>query len=245
MVNPATTAVSPAVQQACDAGIPVIVYDRFVEPDTDITASMYADEVQDGYNCGQAIVEALGGNGDVVILGGIPGIGVTEDRMEGARQAFAEAPGINVLAEGFSDYDPAKGRQVMEEWLQKYDQIDAVWSDSGIQAVGAIDALEEAGRLDEVKMIAGGQFNHYLRLWNELGFPGCGSTISSDTGILAAQLGIDIVRGKYLPEANIPGPLVVISQDTLPDYYRPDLPDSYWASDHLPDSVLKEIYAEQ
>ncbi len=73
VVNPATTAVSPAVQQACDAGIPVIVYDRFVEPDTNITASMYADEVQDGYNCGSAIVEALGGEGNVVILGGHPG----------------------------------------------------------------------------------------------------------------------------------------------------------------------------
>ena len=97
-----------------------------------------------------------------------------------------------------------------EEWLQAYDQIDAVWSDSGIQAVGAVDALEEAGRLDEVQMIAGGQFNHYLRYWSEKGFTGCGSTISSDVGLLASQLGIDIVRGRYLPAANIPGPLVEI-----------------------------------
>lgn len=245
VVNPATTAVSPAVQQACDAGIPVVVYDRFVEPDTNITASIYADEVQDGYNCGTSIVEALGGEGNVVLLGGIPGIGVTEDRMAGARQAFEEAPGINILAEGYSDFDPAKGRQVTEEWLQAYDQIDGLWSDSGIQAVGAIGAIEEAGRLDEFKMIAGGQFNHFLRLWSELGFTGCGSTISSDVGLLASQLGIDIVRGRYLPTENIPGPLVVISQDTLADYYRPDLPDSYWATDHLPDSLLQEIYANQ
>jgi ribose transport system substrate-binding protein len=245
VLNPATTAVSPAVQQACDAGIPVVVYDRFVEPGTGVTASMYADEVQDGYNCGKSIVDALGGTGDVVILGGIPGIGVTEDRMEGARQAFAEAPGINVLAEGYSDYDPAKGRQIMEEWLQKYDKIDAVWSDSGIQAIGAVDALEEAGRLGEVKMVAGGQFNHYLRYWSEKGFTGCGSTIASDVGLLAAQLGIDIVRGKYLPTANIPAPLIVISQDTIADYFRPDLPDSYWATEFLPDSLLLEIYAEQ
>ena len=244
VLNPATTAVSPAAQQACDAGIPVVVYDRFVEPDTDITASLYADEIQDGYNGGKAIVDTLGGEGKVAILGGIPGIGVTEDRMEGARVAFREAPGIEVIAEGFSNYDPATGRQIVEEWLLAFDQIDAIWSDSGLQAVGAVGALEEAGRLDEVKMIAGGQFNQYLRLWSELGFLGYGSTISSDVGMLAAQLGIDIVRGRVSPQANVPGPLVVITDDTLDQYFRPDLPDAYWASDHLPDSVLLDIYAE-
>ncbi len=242
VLNPATTAVSPAAQQACDAGIPVVVYDRFVEADTDVTATLYADEIQDGYNGGKAIVDELGGEGKVVILGGIPGIGVTEDRMEGARIAFAEASGIEVIAEGFSNYDPATGRQVVEEWLLAFDQIDAIWSDSGLQATGAVEALQEAGRLDEVKMIAGGQFNRYLRMWSEIGFKGYGSTISSDVGMLAAQLGIDIVRGRVSPQANVPGPLVVITQDTLDQYYRADLPDEYWASDHLPDSVLREIY---
>lgn len=244
IVNPATTAVSPAVQQACDAGIPVLVYDRFVEPETNVTATMYADEIHDGYTCGSAIVEALDGEGNVVILGGLPGVGVSEERMIGARQAFDEAPGVTVLAEAFSDYDPAKGRQIMEEWLQAHDQIDALWSDAGLQAIGAIGALQEAGRFDEVKMIAGGQFNRFLRFWNDLGFNGCGATISSDVGIITAQLGIDIVRGDILPMENIPGPLVVITNETLGNFYRADLPDDYWASAVLPESLLQQIYGQ-
>jgi ribose transport system substrate-binding protein len=243
IANPATLAVSPAIQQACSRGIPVITYDRFVTPQTNITASMYADEVQDGYNSGKGIVDTLKGKGNVVILGGIPGIGVTEDRIKGAKLAFSEAPGIKVLATGYSNYDPATGRKVMEQWLTKYPKIDAVWSDSGVQAVGAIQALDAAKRLDDVKMVAGGQFNNYLRLCVEEKIRCYGSTISTDVGILAAQLGIDILTGKTkLPSKNVIAPLIVIPPNKVKSAYRSDLPDSYWATNLLPTALLKKIY---
>ncbi len=243
IANPATLAVSPAIQQACARGIPVITYDRFVTPQTNITASMYADEVQDGYNSGKGIVDTLKGKGNVVILGGIPGIGVTEDRIKGAKLAFKEAPGIKLLATGYSNYDPATGRKVTEQWLTKYPQIDAIWSDSGVQAVGAIQALKAAGRLDDVKMVAGGQFNNYLRLCVQEKIRCYGSTISTDVGILAAQLGIDILTGKTaLPKKNVIAPLIVIPPDKVKSAYRADLPDSYWATALLPNALLKKIY---
>ena len=245
IVNPVTTAVSPAVLQACQRGIATVVYDRFVTEGTPFTASMYANEVQDGYNGGQAIVEALDGEGNVVIIPGIAGAGVTEDRVEGALMAMEEAPGITILGQAYSDWDPAKGRRIMEQFLTRHDRIDAVWSDSGVQAVGIIQALQAANRLDEVKMIVGGQLNGFLKLWDELGFTGFASTISTDVGILASQLGIDIVTDRYEPEANVPGPLVVIDQESLDDFVRTDLPDSYWATEVLPNPVLDEIFEAQ
>ena len=240
-----TTAVSPAVRQACNRGLVVVVYDRFVTSGTPFTASMYANEVQDGYNGGQAIVKALRGKGNVVIIPGIAGAGVTEDRVKGAKMAMAKAPGITILGLAYSDWDPAKGRKIMEQFLTKYPKIDAVWSDSGVQAVGIIQALQGAKRLNQVKIIVGGQLNGYLKLWKTLGFTGYGSTISTDVGILSAQLAIDIAEGKYKPKANVPGPLVVISQKTLAKYVRTDLPDSYWATQVLPNSVLKKIFKTQ
>jgi ribose transport system substrate-binding protein len=245
IVNPTTTAVSPAVAQACQRGITTVVYDRFVTEGTPVTASMYANEVQDGYNGGQAIVEALNGPGNVVIIPGIAGAGVTEDRVKGARMAMAEAPGIKILGLAYSDWDPAKGRRIMEQFLTRHNKIDAVWSDSGVQAVGIIQALQAANRLDEVKMIVGGQLNGFLKQWDELGFQGYGSTISTDVGILASQLGLDIATGRYTPEANVPAPLVVIDQESLDEFVRTDLPDSYWATEVLPNSVLDEIFQAQ
>lgn len=242
VTNPVTTAVSPAVLQACNRGIAVVVYDRFVTPATPFTASMYANEVQDGYNGGQAIVKALKGNGNVVIIPGIAGAGVTEDRVKGAKMAMAKAPGVKVLGLAYSDWDPAKGRKIMEQFLTKYPKIDAVWSDSGVQAVGIIQALQEAKRLKQVKIVVGGQLNGFLKQWSKLGIVGYGSTISTDVGILSAQLAIDIVEGKYKSKSNVPAPLVVIDQTTLKKYVRFDLPDGYWATQVLPNSALKKIF---
>jgi ribose transport system substrate-binding protein len=242
VIDPATLAVSPAVQQACQRGIATVVYDRFVTDKTPVTASMYADEIQDGYNIGASIVKALEGKGNVVVLAGLPGVGVSDFRVQGAKQAFAQAKGIKVLAQGYTKYDPALGRQLMEQWLQKYPQIDAVWSDSGLQAQGAVEALKAANRLKDIKMLGGGQLNGYLRLCVQNKIPCSGSTISTDTGILAAQLGIDIVTGKTTTKANTIGPLVVIPPGQIKSYYRPDLPDSYWATKLLPNALLKQIY---
>lgn len=242
VVDPATSSVSPGVREACMRGITTVVYDRFVTAQTPTTANMYANEVQDGYNGGEAIVKALGGKGNVVIIPGIPGAGVTEDRVKGAKLAFAKAPGIKVLGTAYSNWDPATGRKIMEDFLTKYPKIDAIWSDAGVQAVGIIQALKESGRLKSAKLIVGGQANGFLKLCHNLKISCYGSTISTDVGILASQLAIDIATGKYKTKVNVPAPLVVISQAQLKDYVRLDLPDSYWATQVLPNSILKTIF---
>src|SRR5205823_14111732 len=114
VADPTTLAASPAIKLACQRGITVVVYDRFLKPNTPVTATMYADEVQDGYFAGQAIVNALHGKGNAVIIGGIPGLGVSDARINGAKLAMKKAPGIKVLATTYSNYDTGKGRTIME-----------------------------------------------------------------------------------------------------------------------------------
>ena len=233
VTNPVTTAVSPAVLQACQRGVVVVVYDRFVTFVVGVIdlwifgVAQPVPRVQDGYNGGQAIVNALHGKGNVVIIPGIAGAGVTEDRVAGAKMAMAKAPGIKILGLAYSDWDAAKGRTIMEQFLTKYPKIDAVWSDSGVQAVGIIQALQAANRLKDTKMVVGGQLNGYLGLCVRLKVPCYGSTISTDVGILAAQMAVDIATGRYKPTANVPGPLVVIDQKSVKTFARPDLPGSY------------------
>ena len=69
---------------------------------------MYADEVQDGYVAGQAIVRALHGKGNVVMIGGIPGLGVSDARLNGAKLAMKKAPGIKILATTYWNTTPPR-----------------------------------------------------------------------------------------------------------------------------------------
>ena len=59
VADPTTLAASPAIKLACQRGITVVVYDRFLKPNTPVTATIYADEVQDGYVAGQAVGQRL------------------------------------------------------------------------------------------------------------------------------------------------------------------------------------------
>ena len=242
VADPATEAVSPALAQACRAGVAVIVADRSVTNGTPVTASLYADEEQDGYNGGMFIVNALHGKGNVVILGGIPGDGVTEQRDGGAELAFKTAPGIHLVAVGYTSYDPATARTLMAQYLSKYSSIQAVWGDSGLQLPGAILALKAAHRLGQVKMFAGGQVNGFLVECVKMKLPCSGSTIAMDFGMLEAQLGIDVVEGKYLPKGNVVAPLTVIPPNQVTKYAQPSLPASYWATNLIPISVIKKIF---
>ena len=59
---------------------------------------------------------------------------------------FDKYPGIEILELQYTDWSPAKGEQVMSALIQKYgDEIDAVWSDHGLQGSGAIEAFVAAG----------------------------------------------------------------------------------------------------
>jgi ABC-type sugar transport system substrate-binding protein len=76
-------------------------------------------------------------------------------RRPGVMEVFAENSGIEVLAKEYTGWSRDEGKTIMENWLQAYDQIDAVVADSGIQQQGAYEAVSEAGRLDEVKVWTG------------------------------------------------------------------------------------------
>ena len=243
LVQPTTVAASPAITQACEAGVPVITFDRGVEEGTLLTTTVTADQRLVGFNLGEAIVGALPQGGNVVMLPGLPGIGTEEEILRGGKIAFQEAGNVEVLGEAFTDFDIGKGRRVMENFLTTHDDIDAVFADSGLQSVGAIEALQGTGRLNEMQMITGGLYNGYLKLWDELAFPGFASTNALDNGVIAAQLGIDIVRGDQpSPPRNVPAPIINISQEDLDEFVQPAFPDGYWATDISPPELLSQIF---
>lgn len=77
------------------------------------------------------LCEELGGEGNIVCLDGMAGLSSAVLRMQGAQDAFAEYPGINVIASEYADWDYATAKPVMENLLAAYDDIDGI----GLRAV--------------------------------------------------------------------------------------------------------------
>ena len=103
----------------------------------------------------EALARALGGKGDIAVMEGIPCV-VNTDRVAAFKAEIAKYPGIKVLDSQSAYWDTEKGLRLMENYLQKYPKLDAVWVGDDDVLIGALKALEESKRKDVKLMLGGG-----------------------------------------------------------------------------------------
>ena len=146
-------ALNTVMDEAADAGIPVIIVDRMVDVSDD---SLYTAWVGSNFKLeGQkamawldAYLEAKGRGDEEINLVDIQGtIGASAQigRTEALNEAV-EANGWNLLAQQTGEFTQAKGQEVMESMLKQYDNINVVYCENDNEAFGAIDAIEAAGK---------------------------------------------------------------------------------------------------
>jgi ribose transport system substrate-binding protein len=114
-----------------------------------------ADDVAIGYREASYLFEHMGRKGRIVVLEGTPAAPTGRARLRGYARAFAETPGIQVLASAAGNFQQADGKRVMAKFLQDHPHIDAVLSANDSMALGALEALDEAGRTATVIGING------------------------------------------------------------------------------------------
>lgn len=154
IISPAdAAALAPAVKRATEDGVKVIASDRGV--DAPVETYIGALNVDTGRVGGEYIVKALGGKGNIVELQGALGASPTIDRNKGFEEAIKGSPGLKVIASQTANYNREEGRSVMEDMLQRFGrgEIDAVFTHNDEMSLGAIQAIREADRLDEIKVV--------------------------------------------------------------------------------------------
>ncbi|HOK32821.1 MAG TPA: D-ribose ABC transporter substrate-binding protein, partial [Limnochordia bacterium] len=153
LVNPTdSAAVVPAILAANRAGIPIITVDRAAEGG-EVVTHIASDNVLGGRMAGEFIAELLGGKGKVVELEGIPGTNAARERGQGFNEIITQYPEIEVVARQEAGFDRARGLTVMENILQAQPEIDAVFCHNDEMALGAIIAIEAAGRAAEIQVV--------------------------------------------------------------------------------------------
>jgi ABC-type sugar transport system substrate-binding protein len=134
-------------QEAKDAGIPIILVDRRADVPDDMYATyMGSDFLEEGKNAARVMVDLLDGKGNIVELVGTVGSAPANDRYIGFREILRDYPEMKIIASESADFTRAKGKEVMEGFLEQYgDQIDALYAHNDDSAIGAIKAIEEYG----------------------------------------------------------------------------------------------------
>ena len=144
LVNPTdSAAISSAVKDANDAGIPVITIDRSSD-EGDIETFIASDNVAGGEMAAEYLVKELGEKAKVVELEGVSGASATRERGKGFHNIADKQ--LEVLTSQMAEFDRTKGLNVMENILQGNKDIQAVFAHNDEMALGAIEAIKAAGK---------------------------------------------------------------------------------------------------
>jgi simple sugar transport system substrate-binding protein len=140
----------PVLQEAKKAGIPVVLSDRRADVSDD---SLYAtfigsDFVEEGRRAGNWLKKKMNGKANIAELQGTTGSAPANDRAKGFREAIADAPDMKIIKSQTGDFTRDGGKKVMESFLRSPEgsQINALYAHNDDMALGAIQAIKEAGK---------------------------------------------------------------------------------------------------
>ncbi|UOQ60461.1 sugar ABC transporter substrate-binding protein [Leucobacter rhizosphaerae] len=212
----------PGLIQAQTAGIPVVLINSPMDDEAlELVASFTGPDVyEEGVLSADAMDEALGGTGGVVIIAGQAGNGTSIGRTDGFTEQLEEiGSGIEVLQTVNADFDQQKALVASRDLITRFgDDIDGVYANDDTMARGFIDAWAEAGKdpaaippivgingqKDAFESIRAGQF--------------FATIVQSpvEDGKLALETIVRAADGETV-EARIPIPLTVVTAENVED----------------------------
>jgi ABC-type sugar transport system substrate-binding protein len=138
----------PVLREASQSKIPVVLVDRGVKVDDE---SLYAtliasDFVAEGKMAGDWLTKQTGGKAQIIELQGTPGAAPAIDRKRGFEAGIKPSPDMKIIASQSGDFRRSGGKEVMEALLKVHPGVTAVYAHNDDMALGAIQALEEAGK---------------------------------------------------------------------------------------------------
>ncbi|RKN45311.1 ABC transporter substrate-binding protein [Micromonospora endolithica] len=226
IVSPNTTAtLTPAVEAACRAGLPVVVFDRGVDTDCPVTFINPIGGYGFGHVGAEFVSQQMKPGGKVLALRILPGVDVLETRWSAAKVAFDKAK-VDVVGVEFTDGDPAKTKKIVDDYLQRYGTIDGIWMDAGAVAVAAVEAFQDAGK--PVPPMNGEDQLDFLKIWKDRKLNAIAPTYPTyqwRTPIIAA---LRILDGQQVSNPwKLPQP--TITRENLDNYLDPGMPPLHYA----------------
>lgn len=143
-------ACAPCVDLAVEAKVPVVGVNTKVNHE-ELTSYVGSRDLTAGKMQMEKAAELLGGRGKIVILEGPVGQSAQVERQKGIHEVLEKYPDITVMSEKSGNWSRNEGMAVMKNWLEAFDDIDMVIAENDEMALGAAEAVREAG--EEIPII--------------------------------------------------------------------------------------------
>ncbi len=214
---------TPPVQAVADSGAWVTVVDRGLSVEGIQDLYVAGDNSGFGKVSGEFMAQQMPEGGDIVVLRGIPTT-IDNERVEGFNTAI-EGSGINVLDMEHGNWNRDDSFTVMQDFLSKYPNIDAVWASDDDMAIGVLAAIEAAGR-DDVKFVLGGAGMKEMIKRTADGDAMIPANVTYPPSMIATA--IELTAVGLTSNAPVSGTFVIgsvlVTQENAMDFYYPDSP---------------------
>lgn len=214
----------PAADRVREAGIPLVVLDRDVFTEKDLFIGQ--SNVTMAETVAQRMVDDLGGEGKILEITGLVGSSPAIDRTQGMMNIIEEHPGIELITTGDGEWIREPAVDLMEDWLVRYEEIDAVFSHAEESSWGAQLAISRAGRCDE-------GIRHYTHDGSSAGFE----------SVAEGQFAADGNYSPFIGDIGVRAALMLILGQEIPDGQSYDQPGAYLQLPDLP--VVEPENAEE
>ena len=200
----------------------VVVSNPLDKPVQDVFVN--GDNRSFGVAAAKAMGQILKGKGDILVMEGVPSP-INTDRIQGFRETLArEFPEIRILESQAAWWNTEKGLALMENYLQKYPKIDAVWAGDDDVLLGALKAYEESGRKDIKAMVGGGGSRKTVKRLLD-GDPLVKATVTYsprmlERGVQEALSGLR--NGKRPLQKEVIIPSRIVTHENAGEHYFPD-----------------------
>jgi ribose transport system substrate-binding protein len=218
------TGLNPTIQRAREEGIVIVSFDNTVTaPDV---VNVNEDQVEMGKKWAEFLVEQTGGKGKILMVNGVAGTSVDQDRQKGAKDVFAQNPDISTV-EVVGQWDPGIAQTATSQALAANSDIAGVWCQGGTD--GAVRAFLEANR--PLVPFAGEAENGFRKQMLQYKDQFQAISIGQSPGLVCVSIHavLDLLQGNDLqPGVNV----------------FPDAPDNFFVSINIPPCGVNMTYDE-
>ena len=212
------------VAQIKNKGVFVTVVDRGLTDTSAQDAYVSGDNPGFGKVSAEYMVKAMGGKGDLVILRGMPTV-IDNERVDAFNAVVKASPGIKVLDAKFGNWNRDDAFKVMQDYLTRFKQIDAVWASDDDMAVGVQKAILQSKRSDVKLVLGGAGGKDYVKKVMD-GDKVVTADVTYSPSMIADAMKLTAearVKGTAMAKTTII-PSILITKDNAAKYYFPDSP---------------------
>lgn len=153
-ITPADPTVAAALDRAVAAGVKVVLMDNNIPDWANVTALATTNNYNAGVIAGQYLATVLKDGDTLGILEGVPGVPALDDRVTGMLSAL-EGINVNVVGRGATNCTQELGLNVAQDLLTANPDLTAIYAACGPAAVGATQAIENAGIANDAIIMVG------------------------------------------------------------------------------------------